>query len=480
MMSEVKTFFFRTQGKKSLSLVDWISYIYLLLGFLIIFLPVMWLALNSIKSQFLLQKLDTNILPLDYDRIARATVYNPEGKDIFFIKDMPQWVLYWNDLSTEEQALHDPYKFLEKFNGNELYALRSHFGLIPGLAKKYIAENNLPDWLLKYPSMFPNSKKKYNPELILETLNIEDQRLLSEFLGIKPYKPNGFAAQILVTAPDPESGINNKYAVNRLQPNKETVRARPIESINSKMVTLQTSTLKANTKISPSWKNYINPLTGNLGDGGQFNAVRCLNNSIIVTIVATIITVLINSMAAFALSKYRFNGQIIFYIIILATLMVPASVLMVGIFKMVSLTGLSGSLWGVIIPGAATPTGVFLLRQYMLTIPDELLEAARMDAASEWTIYWRIVFPLALPAIAVLTILSIIWRWNDLILPMIAVSTTKAAYTIQLCLLDFQGEYVSQEHYKLAMTVVSLIPTTLIFVFLQRYITTGIANTGIK
>ena len=480
MMSEVKTFFFRTQGKKSLSLVDWISYIYLLLGFLIIFLPVMWLALNSIKSQFLLQKLDTNILPLDYDRIARATVYNPEGKDIFFIKDMPRWVLYWNDLSAEEQALHDPYKFLEKFNGNEFYALRSHFGLISVLAKKYITENNLPDWLLKYPSMFPNSKKEYNPELILETLNIEDQRLLSEFLGINPYKPNGFTAQILVTAPDPESGNASKFAVNRLQANKETVRARPIESINSKMVTLQTSTLKANTKISPSWKNYINPLTGNLGDGGQFNAVRCLNNSIIVTIIATIITVLINSMAAFALSKYRFNGQIIFFIIILATLMVPASVLMVGIFKMVSLTGLSGSLWGVIIPGAATPTGVFMLRQYMLTIPDELLEAARMDAASEWTIYWRIVFPLALPAIAVLTILSIIWRWNDLILPMIAVSTTKAAYTIQLCLLDFSGEYVSQEHYRLAMTVVSLIPTTIVFVFLQRYITTGIANTGIK
>ena len=73
--------------------------------------------------------------------------------------------------------------------------------------------------------------------------------------------------------------------------------------------------------------------------------------------------------------------------------MVPASVLIVGIFKMVSVTGLNGTLWGVIIPGAATPTGVFMLRQYMLTIPDELLEAARMDAASEWSIYWRIVFP---------------------------------------------------------------------------------------
>ena len=169
---------------------------------------------------------------------------------------------------------------------------------------------------------------------------------------------------------------------------------------------------------------------------GSFDAVRCLNNSVFVTIVATLITLLINSMAAFALSKYRFNGQVVFFVIILATLMVPASVLIVGIFKMVTMTGLSGSLWGVIIPGAATPTGVFMLRQYMLTIPDELLEAARMDAASESTIYWRIIFPLALPAIAVLGILSIIWRWNDLILPMIAVSTTKAAYTIQLCLLD--------------------------------------------
>ena len=77
---------------------------------------------------------------------------------------------------------------------------------------------------------------------------------------------------------------------------------------------------------------------------------------------------------------------------------------------------------------STTPTGVFMLRQYMLTIPDELLEAARMDAASEWSIYWRIVFPLALPAIAVLVILSIIWRWNDLILPMIAVSSKNCIY----------------------------------------------------
>jgi len=327
--------------------------------------------------------------------------------------------------------------------------------------------------------MFPSAKKEYDPESVISVLNIEEVRLLSEYLGLKPYKPNGFTSQIFVTTIDPETSEVTEYSVSRISKNKDTVNARLISNPQAGIVKLPKNEIILNRSLKPSWINYTNPLTKNVA-GMDFDAIRCLNNSVFVTIVATLITLLINSMAAFALSKYRFNGQIIFFIIILATLMVPASVLIVGIFKMVSVTGLAGSLWGVIIPGAATPTGVFMLRQYMLTIPDELLEAARMDASSEWTIYWRIVLPLALPAVAVLGILSIIWRWNDLILPMIAVSTTKAAYTIQLCLLDFQGEYLAQEHYRLAMTVVSLIPTTLVFVFLQKYITTGIATTGIK
>ena len=86
-------FFTRTQGSKKLTLVDWVSYIFLFLGFLIIFLPVLWLVLNSIKSQFLLQKLDTNLLPLDYERVGRATVYGPEGKEIFMMKDLPPYCI---------------------------------------------------------------------------------------------------------------------------------------------------------------------------------------------------------------------------------------------------------------------------------------------------------------------------------------------------------------------------------------------------
>ena len=479
-MSAVIKFFSRTHGKNKLSFIDWIAYLYLFLGFLIIFLPVLWLLLNSIKSQFLLQKLDTNLLPLDYDRVVRATVFGPDGKEIFIIKDLPDWVIYWNELRDEDKKeVNDPNLFLTKFEGKEYYALRTHLGLVSDHAKELIEEKNFPEWLIKYPSMFPDAKKEYNPEEYLIDLNEEEVRLLSEFLGLKPYKPNGFTSQILISAKNKETNEIEEYSVSRLNTNKDTVNARLISNPQGGIVKIPTEDIIVNKKLRPSWINYSDPLTNNVR-GMSFDAIKCLNNSVFVTIIATIITVLINSMAAFALSKYKFNGQIIFFIIILATLMVPASVLIVGIFKMVSVTGLNGTLWGVIIPGAATPTGVFMLRQYMLTIPDELLEAARMDAASEWSIYWRIVFPLALPAIAVLAILSIIWRWNDLILPMIAVSTTKTAYTIQLCLLDFQGEYVAQEHYRLAMTVVSLIPTTLVFVFLQRYITTGIANTGIK
>ena len=159
--------------------------------------------------------------------------------------------------------------------------------------------------------------------------------------------------------------------------------------------------------------------------------------------------------------------------------MVPLSVIMVPLYVVVNELNLFNTLWGVILPTVATPTGVFLLRQYMLTIPDELIEAARMDHASEWKIYWRIVLPLSLPALAVLAIFSVMWRWNDFLWPLIVLSR-KELYTLQIGLSAFSGELNVQWHYVLAMTVVSMIPVVLIFAFLQRFITTGIATTGFK
>lgn len=218
--------------------------------------------------------------------------------------------------------------------------------------------------------------------------------------------------------------------------------------------------------------NYTEPFV-------HFDFMRYLWNSVFVTTMATLITLVVNSMAAFALSKYRFRGQSIIMLLILATLMVPLGVIMVPLYSIISALGLVNNLWGVILPTVATPTGVFLLRQYMLTIPDELIEAARMDKASEWQIYWRIVLPLAAPALAVLAIFSVVWRWNDFLWPLIALSR-KELYTLQVGLNVYAGELNVQWHFILAMTVVTMIPVVLVFVFLQRFITTGIAGTGLK
>ena len=212
---------------------------------------------------------------------------------------------------------------------------------------------------------------------------------------------------------------------------------------------------------------------------GKFSFTRYLWNSVFITVVATLLTLLINSMAAFALSKYQFRGQKAVFLLIIATLMIPPTIILVPVFLVINSVGLLNSLWGVILPAIATPTGVFLLRQYMLTIPDELLEAARMDHASEWRIYWKIVLPLAAPALAVLAIFSVMWRWNDFLLPLIVLSRSEH-FTLQLALNAFQGELNTQWHYLLAMTVITLLPITLVFAFLQKYITTGIASAGVK
>jgi len=112
-------------------------------------------------------------------------------------------------------------------------------------------------------------------------------------------------------------------------------------------------------------------------------------------------------MAAFALSIYEFPGRNAAMVGIIGTLMIPITVILVPVYLVVTSLGLINSLWAVILPGAATPTGVFLLRQYMMTLPRDLIEAARMDKASEWQIYARIVLPLSLPALAVLAIFSV-------------------------------------------------------------------------
>lgn len=220
------------------------------------------------------------------------------------------------------------------------------------------------------------------------------------------------------------------------------------------------------------WENYSGAVT-------KFPFMTYLWNTVFVTVVATLITLLINSMAAFALSKYQFKGRDAIFVLIISTLMVPITVILVPAFFVLFKVGLTNNLWGLIIPAAATPTGVFLLRQYMMTIPDDLLQSARIDGASEWRIYSQIMLPLTGPALAVLAIFSVMWRWNDFLWPLVAINQSEL-FTLQVGLRAFQGELNQQWNYILAMTVLTMLPITIVFALLEKYITTGIATTGMK
>ncbi|CAG7653943.1 carbohydrate ABC transporter permease [Paenibacillus allorhizosphaerae] len=209
------------------------------------------------------------------------------------------------------------------------------------------------------------------------------------------------------------------------------------------------------------------------------NFGRYFMNSAIVTISSTILLLVINSMAGFALAKYRFKGDTLLLVGFISTLMIPLEVIMIPIFKVLSTLGMYNTLWALIIPPAATPTGVFLIRQYLLTVPDELLEAARMDGASEWRIYSQLILPMCKPILAVLAIFSFMWRWDDFLWPLIGISDP-SLYTIQLALSNFIGEYNVDWGSLLAMSVITMIPVLVVFLIFQRQFVSGMVTSGMK
>ncbi|MDA8411434.1 MAG: carbohydrate ABC transporter permease [Treponema sp.] len=202
-------------------------------------------------------------------------------------------------------------------------------------------------------------------------------------------------------------------------------------------------------------------------------------NSVFVTVVATLLTVVINVMAGYALSKYYFKGRDFIFYAMIGTLMIPLQAIMVPIFLLLKSMGLLNSLWGIIIPPAASPTGVFLARQYIQTIPNSFIEAARMDGGGEFLIFRRVIVPLATPIIATIAIFSFMWRWNDFLWPFIVI-TERKNMTLQLALANFVGQFQVNWASLLAMTVVTMIPMVIVFLALQRYFVTGLTAGGVK
>jgi alpha-1,4-digalacturonate transport system permease protein len=202
-------------------------------------------------------------------------------------------------------------------------------------------------------------------------------------------------------------------------------------------------------------------------------------NSLVIAVVAVVITVSLNLLCGYAFAKFRFAGRDILFIGVLSALMIPIQVIIVPLFLVVADLGLLNSYWGVILPRAAEAFGIFMVRQFMVSVPDELLEAARLDGASELTIFLKVVLPLSKPIIAVLIIFTFMWRWNDFVLPLV-ILTDQEMYTVQLGLNLLKGQYNTEWTDIMAIALLSLTPMLVIFVFFQRQLIQGIAGTGLK
>src|SRR6516225_6163863 len=202
-------------------------------------------------------------------------------------------------------------------------------------------------------------------------------------------------------------------------------------------------------------------------------------NSTFIAVVGVAITVFINLLCGYTFAKYRFFGRNVLFFAILGALMMPIQVILVPEFLITSWLGLLNTHWGVILPRAAEAFGIFMVRQFMVSIPDELLEAARLDGASELSIFFRIVVPLSKPIIAVLVIFTFMWRWNDFALPLV-VLMDQDMYTVQLGLNILKGQYNTEWTNIMAIALLSLTPMLVIFAFFQRYFVQGIAGSGLK
>lgn len=217
--------------------------------------------------------------------------------------------------------------------------------------------------------------------------------------------------------------------------------------------------------------------------GNLFNRLdfpTYFTNSAVVAVVTTVGNLLFCSAAGYALAKVPFAGKRLLFGIVLGTLMVPSIVTIVPLFVLSSNLGLVNTVAGLILPYLAQAFGVFLMRQFIQSIPDDLLEAARIDAASELRIYWQIVLPLCRPALATLGILTFLASWNNFLWPLVA-ATGEKTYTLPVALALYAiGQNRTHYDLLLAGAVVIVLPVIIVFVLLQRHFVRGIATTGLK
>jgi multiple sugar transport system permease protein len=211
----------------------------------------------------------------------------------------------------------------------------------------------------------------------------------------------------------------------------------------------------------------------------RMNLVRHALSSTLLASATTAISLLLNSMAGYAFAKLRFPGRERLFGALLAALVIPAQVSMLPLFLMLKQLGLVNTYWGVIIPGMASVFGIFLVRQFALSIPESLLDAARIDGAGEFRIYWSLVLPFCRPVLVTLAVFTFLGTWNDFLWPLIVLADDDL-YTLPVALANLLGEHVQDTELMMAGSVLTVLPVLGLFVALQRYYIAGIMGGALK
>ena len=223
---------------------------------------------------------------------------------------------------------------------------------------------------------------------------------------------------------------------------------------------------------TPTLDNYVEILSD-----GRFT--RWFINSTIVAAIVTLSNVFFDSLVGYTLAKFRFRGRYIVFIAILSTLMIPTEMLVLPWYLMASQFGWLDSYWGIMFPGMMTAFGTFLMKQFFESVPDDFLEAARIDGLNEFTIWWKIAMPLVTPALSALAIFTFLGNWTAFFWPLI-VTTSAELYTLPVGLSSFAVEQSIQWEKIMTGASIATLPTLIIFLFLQRYIVRGVMLAGLK
>jgi multiple sugar transport system permease protein len=202
-------------------------------------------------------------------------------------------------------------------------------------------------------------------------------------------------------------------------------------------------------------------------------------NSVLVSGATTLLSLAINAMAGYAFAKLRFVGRERLFKVLLAALVIPSQVAMLPLFLMLKQIGLVNSYAGVIVPGLASIFGIFLVRQYARSIPDELIEAARIDGAGEWRIFVSVVMPMLKPVLVTLAIFTFMGTWNDFMWPLI-VLTDQSNHTLPVALASLSREHIQDVEMMMAGAVITVLPVLLLFLMLQRYYIQGLLLGSVK